>query len=268
MTEIQAAVAAAREAGALLRDAFGRSHTVALKRTAIDLVTEMDQAAEALIIERLQAAFPDYGFLTEESPALTGADNARWVIDPIDGTTNYAHGYPLFAVSIALERAGQLVLGVVYNPIADELFTAKKGHGAFLNGCPIHVSEATTLQESLLATGFPYDVWDSEDDNTTEWRQFLKRARSLRCDGSAALDLCFVACGRLDGYWEHGLEPWDMAAGALIVSEAGAQVTDYRGGEDFIASRQVVAANPHLHAEMLAVLQMCALINLNQPLSY
>ena len=255
MTEMQAAVAAAREAGALLRDALGQSHVVTRKRTTIDLVTEMDRAADALIIERLRAAYPGDGCRTEESAAMTGVDDAHGLIDPLDGTTNYVHGYPVFAVSIDLEHAGQLVVGVVYNPIADELFAAERGHGATLNGRPIHVSDASRLRDSLLVSGFPYHAWDSENDNTTEWRAFLKRAMSLRCDGAAALDLCYVACRRVDGYWEHALEPWDIAAGALIVSEAGGRVTDYRGGENFIPNKQIVAANPRLHTEMLAVLQ-------------
>ena len=255
MTEREAAVSAAREAGALLREAFGRSHRISVKQTAIDLVTEMDQAAEDLLKRRLQAAFPDYGFLTEEGPAVAGAGQACWLIDPLDGTTNYAHGYPHFAISIALEREGRVTLGIVYDPLADELFVAERGRGATLNGRPIRVSEVATLGESLLASGFPYDAWESEDDNTAEWRRFLKRTISLRCDGSAALDLCFVACGRVDGYWEQGLEPWDVAAGALIVMEAGGLVTDYEGGNAFLERREIVAANPRLHGEMLAVLR-------------
>lgn len=258
VTELQAAIAAAREAGALLRDAFGQSHTVTLKQSAIDLVTEMDQAANTLIIERLQTAYPGYGFYTEESPAIRGTADAHWLIDPLDGTTNYVHGYPFFAVSIALEQAGQLAVGVVYNPISDELFAAQRGHGATLNGRPIHVSEASTLRDSLLASGFPYNAWESENDNATEWQQFLKRVRSLRCDGSSALDLCFVACGRTDGYWEHELDPWDVAAGALIVMEAGGRVTDYQGEDKFISNKQIVAANPSVHTEMLAVLRSLA----------
>lgn len=254
MKEKQIAVAAAREAGALLRQNFGQPLQTSSKQTTIDLVTEMDQAADELLTDRLRAAFPDYGFLTEESPAIVGSEDTRWVIDPIDGTTNYAHAYPFFAISIALEREGQTVLGVVYDPIADELFVAERNQGAELNGRPIRVSPAADLAESLLASGFPYNAWTTENDNTAQWRQFLKQARSVRCDGAAALDLCYVACGRVDGYWEPGLEPWDVAAGALIVSEAGGRVTDYQGDNDFIARKEIVAANPHLHPQMLNVL--------------
>jgi myo-inositol-1(or 4)-monophosphatase len=257
LTETQAAVAAAREAGALLHEAFGQPLQKTTKRTTIDLVTEMDRAAETIIVESLRAVFPDYGFLTEESPAVAGSTNARWIIDPLDGTTNYAHGYPVFGVSIGLERAGAIVAGVIYVPMADELFVAEKGQGATLNGRPIRVSGTAVLGESLLTSGFPYDVRENDDDNSAEWRRFLKRVASLRCSGSTAVDLCAVACGRVDGYWEPGLSPWDVAAGALIVAEAGGRVTDYRGGEDFVFGRQIIAANPHVHAEMLAVVQVC-----------
>jgi myo-inositol-1(or 4)-monophosphatase len=253
MKEKQVAVAAAREAGALLRENFGQPLRVSSKQTTIDLVTEMDQAANALVTERLRTAFPDHGLLTEESPAIAGAEDICWVVDPIDGTTNYAHRYPFFAISIALRRKGQTVVGVVYDPIADDLFVAQRDQGATLNGRPVRVSKTADLAKSLLASGFPYDAWTAENDNTTKWRQFLKKARSLRCDGSAALDLCYVACGRVDGYWEHGLQPWDVAAGALIISEAGGRVTDYRGQNHFVSRREVVAANPHLHMEMLAM---------------
>lgn len=253
--EMQVAVGAARDAGARLREAFGRPRQITAKRTAIDLVTEMDRTAETIIVERLRTVFPDYGLLTEERPAVAGIKNARWIVDPLDGTTNYIHGYPFFAVSIALEREGQLTLGVVYNPLPDELFVAEKGHGATLNGHSIRVSQIDTLQKSLLTSGFPYNAWESEDDNNIEWHRFLKRTMSLRCIGSTALDLCYVACGRVDGYWEHGLGAWDIAGGALIAAEAGARVTDYQGDRNFLSAGHVVAATPRIHKEMLAVLQ-------------
>ena len=254
MTEYQAAITAAREAGVLLRDAFGQPRQITTKRAATDLVTEMDRAAERLIIERLQEAFPTYGFLTEESPEITGAADARWIIDPLDGTKNYAHGYPVFAVSIALEQAGTIVVGAIYLPLTDELFAAEKGQGATLNGRPIRVSRTATLSQSLLTAGYPYNVWEAENDNSVAWVRFLKRAQGLRCSGSTAVDLSYVACGRADGYWEPGLAPWDLAAGVLLVAEAGGRVTDYAGGSDYVFGERLVASNGAIHAEMLEVL--------------
>lgn len=254
-SEFEATVAAARAAGTLLREKFGRPEQVSSKGSAIDLVTEMDRASEQLLVERLGEAFPDYGFLTEESEAIPGGGENRWIIDPIDGTSNYVHGFPYFSISIALERAGEIVLGVVYNPIHDELFSAEKGQGARLNGKPIYVSTRTTLAQSLVISGFPYDVWTAEADNIREWTYFLKRVSNVRCNGSAALDLCSIASGRADGYWERGDKVWDVAAGGLIVREAGGRATDYQGNDDFIYSQQVVAANPQIHAQLLAGLR-------------
>jgi myo-inositol-1(or 4)-monophosphatase len=173
------------------------------------------------------------------------------VIDPLDGTTNYAHGYPRFAVSIALEREGAQALGVVYDPLLDELFHALAGGGARRNGRPIRVSRETELRRALVATGFAYDKAVTEDDNTREFRAFLKQAREVRRDGSAALDLCYVACGRFDGYWEHKLSPWDVAAGTLVVTEAGGTVTDTVGGGDYRSGQRVLASNGAIHAAML-----------------
>ena len=255
MSEFEAAVAAARAAGARLREKFGRPEEVSTKGSAIDLVTEMDRASEQLLVERLGEAFPGYGFLTEESEAIPGQGESRWIIDPIDGTSNYVHGFPYFSISIALERAGEVVLGVVYNPVHEELFSAEKGQGARLNGKPIYVSTRTALAQSLVISGFPYDVWTAEADNTREWAYFLKRAGNMRCNGSAALDLCSIASGRADGYWERGNKVWDVAAGSLIVREAGGWATDYQGNENFIFSQQVVAANPQIHAQLLAGLR-------------
>lgn len=255
MKESEIAIAAALAAGRLIRKGFGSHHVAQSKGKAIDLVTQIDQQAEELIVSILRHAFPNYGFLSEESPPIAGIAEKWWIIDPLDGTTNYAHGYPFFAVSIALAQQGEIVLGVVYNPIADELFVAERGKGATLNGYPIRVSETKTLASSLLASGFPYNVWETNNDNTTEWKYFLKRVVSLRSDGSAALDLCHVACGRLDGYWELGLEPWDMAAGSLIVQEAGGQVTDLTGGPFNLYRQEILASNGHIHQEMIDVLR-------------
>jgi len=251
--EVEAAVAAARAAGSLLRERFGGPRQIRHKG-ATDLVTEMDQQAETLISRILQAAFPAYGLLAEEGGAQFGARATRWVVDPLDGTTNYAHGYPFFAVSIALEEAGQVILGVVYNPILDELFVAERGEGASLNGRPIHVSAAHELGQSLLASGFPYTAWTNEANNGREWNRLLKRVRSLRSDGSASLDLCHVAMGRLDGFWELNLNPWDMAAGALLIQEAGGRLTQVNGAPFELYGRTLLASNGHLHAGLLAAL--------------
>jgi myo-inositol-1(or 4)-monophosphatase len=252
-SELEAAITAARAAGQLLLERLGTTYQVSHKGPA-DLVTEIDHQAQDLIASKLQEAFPTYGLIGEEGNEPVLSDGPRWIVDPLDGTVNYVRGYPFFAVSIALERDGELAVGVVYNPILDELFVAEKGKGASLNGSPIQVSSTTRLEESVLASGFPYEVWINDDDNSREWRRFLKRALSMRCDGCAALDLCHVAMGRLDGHWELELGPWDMAAGALVVQEAGGSVTQVTGEPFSPYGRGVLASNGHLHAEMLAVL--------------
>ena len=255
MSEIKTAIDAARHAGHALRAQYNTPHQVSFKGV-IDLVTEMDTLSERMVVDILRKAFPGYGVLGEEGSKSTDPYTCRWIIDPLDGTTNYSHNYPLFAVSIALERNGEIVLGVVYNPILDELYTAEKGCGAHVNGNPIHVTETTQLGKSLLASGFPYDVWSSQITNLIEWERFMKSTISVRCDGSAALDLCHTACGRLDGYWELDLEPWDMAAGALIVQEAGGVVTQTNGKYFSHMGRSVLASNGHLHQQMLEVLKI------------
>jgi myo-inositol-1(or 4)-monophosphatase len=252
-SELEAAINAAHAAGQLLCARLGTTYQVRHKGPA-DLVTEIDHQAQDLIASTLGAAFPTYGLVGEEGSQSSDTDGPRWIVDPLDGTINYVHGIPFFAVSIALEQDGALVVGVVYNPILDELFTAQKGKGASLNGTPIHVSPNASLEESVLATGFPYEVWTNEVDNSREWHRFLKRALSMRCDASAALDLCHVAMGRLDGYWELELGPWDMAAGALMVQEAGGRVTQVTGEPFTPYGRGILANNGKLHDEMLAVL--------------
>ena len=252
-SEISIAIQAARHVGEILRSQFSKPHQEIYKGT-IDIVTEMDQKAEHLIYKMLKGEFPDYGFLGEESRNSNSCNEAIWIVDPLDGTTNYARGYPLFNVSIALEKNGEVVAGVVYNPMLDEMFTAERGSGAWLNGSPIQVSQTTELGKSLLASGFPYDAWSNPANNCLEWERFITRVISLRCDGSAALDLCHVAAGRLDGYWETGLEAWDMAAGALIVQEAGG-VVSLTSGEPFSPyQRSVLATNRKLHQQMMQIL--------------
>ena len=253
--ELDVAVEAARQAGELLRSRFSLPHQLKYKEPA-NLVTEMDLLAEKMIAKILLEAFPDHSILGEEQTgsSVDVAGKPRWIVDPLDGTTNYAHGYPLFAVSIALAMENEVVVGVVYNPVLDELFSAQKGLGAFLNGNSIQVSETSSLGESLLASGFPYDAWTNDRDNGDEWHRFLKQVISLRSDGVAALDLCNVAAGRIDGYWELDLEAWDMAAGALIVQEAGGRVSSVDGTPYSAFKKNVVASNGLLHDKMLEVI--------------
>ena len=251
--ELEVACEAARAAGALLRASFGAAHAFQHKGPA-NPVTELDRKAEALLRSILLDAFPGYGFFGEEGGGQCAPGERCWIVDPLDGTTNYAHGYPVYGVSIALERDGQIVLGAVYDPTLDELFAATAGRGATLNGQPIAVSEVAELRQSLVASGFPYDAWENNADNGRQWHALLKRAFSMRADGSATLDLCHVALGRLDAYWELDLDPWDMAAGALIVREAGGRVTHVDGSPFGIYGRSVAASNGLLHIEFLEAL--------------
>jgi myo-inositol-1(or 4)-monophosphatase len=253
---LNVAIAAAREAGALLRAGYGQTLAVEHK-SAIDLVTDYDRRAEALILARLRAAFPDHAVNAEESGRSAGSAH-EWLVDPLDGTTNYAHGFPVFSVSLALTLGGEPAVGVVYDPLRDELFTAQAGQGAALNGSPLRVSAVADLDRALLATGFAYDVRTRAHNNLAEFSRFLLRCQGVRRAGSAALDCAWVAAGRLDGYWELSIQPWDVAAGALLVREAGGLVTTPAGGPDFLAQGAILASNGRLHAEMLAVLNQAA----------
>jgi myo-inositol-1(or 4)-monophosphatase len=243
----------ARDAGQILRDRFGQPHEVRFKGT-IDMVTEADRAAEDLIADRLRTLCPEHDLLCEEGNvgATLGA-TYRWVVDPLDGTTNFAHGLPTFAVSIALEEAGVPVVGVVYDPMREELFEARKGAGAILNGKPIVVSTVEELIASILVTGFSYD-FARRAQQAEVWRDFLTRVQAIRQTGSAALNLCYIAAGRLDGYWERGLSPWDVAAGAVIVTEAGGTVTNMSGGSFRSDDREILASNGKLHGKLLEVI--------------
>ncbi len=252
MSEIETAIHAARKAGMVLREGFSRPHKISFKGV-IDIVTEMDRESERLVCEILKRDFPSYGIQGEEGARVQGTEEALWIIDPLDGTTNYSKGYPLFGVSIALKFHGQITLGVVYNPLLDEIFVAEKGCGATMNGNPIQVTQTSNLGKSVLASGFPYDAWTSSADNGTEFHRFIKRTISMRSDGSAALDLCHVAMGRLDGYWELDLAPWDMAAGVLMVEEAGGQVSTVRGNPFVPFPRDVLATNGRIHQEMVSI---------------
>lgn len=248
---LEAAILAAKMAGKFQQEKF-RSSFIISEKSPANLVTEVDIQSEKIIIDLLCKNHPSVGFLTEEQhPSDVKASAERWIIDPLDGTTNFAHGYPLFAVSIALERDNVIELGVVYIPVLDELFVAERGKGALLNGNTINVSQVNNLKDSLLASGFPYDAWTNKDNNTQEWANIIKSVISGRCDGSAAIDLCYVAAGILDGYWELDLEAWDMAAGALIVKEAGGRVSLPDGKLFTPYQRGVLASNGKLHNAIL-----------------
>jgi myo-inositol-1(or 4)-monophosphatase len=254
---LSTAIEAALAAGRVHKQYFRQPQTAIHKKGRIDLVTAADLAVEQMFRELIVARFPSHGVLGEEAASGAQPRDARfrWIIDPVDGTTNFAHGLALFCVSIALEVDGRLEIGVVYDPMADELFTAERGGGARLNGAPLRVSTCATLVDALLCTGFPYSIREERRRQVDVFAAFLEEAQAVRRLGSAALDLCYVASGRLDASWEVDLKPWDIAAGALIVGEAGGQVTGL-GGEAF-SSRggQVVATNSLLHDEMLLVIQ-------------
>ena len=243
----------ALEAGALLRERVHSCHTVEYKGE-INLVTEADRLSEALIVERIRSAFPDHDILAEESPETAQGSCFRWVIDPLDGTTNYAHGLPIFCVSIALEVEGVIRLGAVCNPMLAELFVAEEGKGAFLNGRRLAVSRTAELSRGLLATGFPYDIREDRNNNMNYFRALALHAQAIRRTGAAALDMAYVAAGRFDGFWELKIMPWDTAAGWLLITEAGGKVTDFRDAPYQLRSPHILASNGAIHGEMAAIL--------------
>jgi len=247
------AVQAARAAGQIQRERLWSEYSVDFKGEN-NLVTEVDRLSEDVIIRQLRAACPGCDVLAEESGALDTGSSLRWIIDPLDGTTNYAHGFPWFAVSIALEVSGEIHMGVVYHPMMDELFTCVRGQGAWLNGEKITVSSRQPLKKCLLATGFPYDRAQSNENNFDNFVQFQLAARAVRRAGAAALDLAYVAAGRLDGFWECKLNPWDVAAGKLLVEEAGGTVTNYAGEPYSITDHRILASNGRIQQEMLQIL--------------
>jgi myo-inositol-1(or 4)-monophosphatase len=262
------AVEAAKEAGKFLKLNLGKVKEIQRKvGQETNLVTEVDRQSEELIVGIIKRHFPQHDILAEESGyKIAGVDGTRekkseykWIIDPLDGTTNYTHHFPVFAVTIALERAGELILGVVYDPNFDELFTAEKGKGAYINGKRMSVSKTDRLIRSLLVTGFPYNVRDNPDHAIEHFVNFLKEAQAIRRMGSAAIDLAYIAAGRIDGFWEVALNPWDVAAGVLLIREAGGKVTDFSGNPYNVYQKPILASNGVIHEEMLQVLKRALL---------
>jgi myo-inositol-1(or 4)-monophosphatase len=256
---------AAATAGAFIREHWQQPKNIDYKG-AIDLVTSVDRECERRMVELLQNHFPGHSILAEEQTDLVGQSGYRWIIDPLDGTTSFAHSYPQFSVSIALEFNGEVILGLVYDPLRDECFKAVKDEGATLNGSPIRISRVKELDKALLATGFPYDQREKADFYLSFFKAFMTRSQGIRRNGSAALDLCYVACGRLDGFWELKLRPWDTAAGALIVEEAGGKLSDLSGNRFTIWGEETLASNGAIHDEMIkAVVARDTRDSLTQP---
>lgn len=244
----------ARDAGQILLAGYEMEHQIGHKGV-IDLVTEIDRQSEDFLLNEIQRLFPGHNILAEETGEVNNRGDHRWYVDPLDGTVNYAHRIPIFCVSIAYAYAGVMKLAAVYDPMRDELFSADRGHGAWLNGRQLHASTTSELKNSLLVTGFPYDAWISPVNNLEYFARFAVQTQGVRRLGSAALDLCYVAAGRFDGYWELALKPWDVAAGGLIAEEAGAKVTSLEGGPEYLLPPQsILAAPPAIHDRMMEVI--------------
>ena len=241
------------KAGKLLLKKRHQRNKIKLKGR-VNLVTEADLASEKLIIKAIEKIYPDHSILTEEESSVEKKSDFRWIIDPLDGTTNYAHDFPFWCVSVGLEYQGEIIVGVVYDPIGDELFYASKKNGSYLNRKKITVSSRRQLEKSLLATGFPYDIGTSRENNLKYFSRFAKNAQAVRRAGSAALDLCYLACGRFDGFWELKLAPWDTAAAKLIVEEAGGRVTDFCGEKYSVYDKYILASNRKIHNQMIKIL--------------
>jgi myo-inositol-1(or 4)-monophosphatase len=253
--EMTIAGEAARESGRILKDLFGKITSIE-KKGEIDLVTEADLRSEKTIIEIIKRNFPQDSILTEETGKHGRISERLWIVDPLDGTTNFTHSFPFFSVSIALQVDKEVVIGVVFNPCMDEYFEARKGEGAFFNKNPIRVSQTKDLRESLMATGFPYSVYKSPDRIIGLLKSMLTNVQGVRRPGAASIDLCYVASGRLEGFWEEGLQPWDTAAGSLIVREAGGILSDYKGEEYSPFQKSIIAANPYIHEKMLDIIRV------------
>lgn len=248
------AIHCAKESGDIQKRYYEQNFAIHHKGD-INLVTEVDYLCQERIIDIIKKEFPDDEIISEEKTNTYDNEKNRWIIDPLDGTTNYAHGYPFFCTSVAYENGGDIVAGVVYNPIFDELFYSKKGEGAYLNNNRLHVSKINALKDALLSTGFPYDLVTNKNNNINNFIKFLYAAQAIRRDGSAALNLCYLACGRFDGFWELRLNPWDVAAGFLVVSESGGKITNFEGSPFDIYRDNIVASNGLIHNAMLDVLK-------------
>jgi len=242
---------ATQAGGKILQEYFNGSFQIDSKSTVNDLVTEADKQAENAIIDTIRATYPDHYILSEEAGEISTASNIKWIIDPLDGTVNFAHGIPLCCVSIGVEQDGEMILGAVYNPFMNEFFFAEKGAGATLNDQPIRVSGKSHLANACLVTGFPYTWEEQDNDPVTVFGRFIRQGLPLRRLGSAAIDLCWVACGRFDGFYEHKLNAWDSAAGFIIVEEAGGKVTDFSGQRFSPHQKKIIATNGKIHSELL-----------------
>jgi myo-inositol-1(or 4)-monophosphatase len=248
------AIQSALKGGEILQGCLGKVKKIGYKGV-VNLVTEADRLSEDRIIKIIQKNFPEHNILTEESKGYEKDSDYKWIIDPLDGTTNYAHGFPVYCISIALEKEGEIILGVVYNPVLKELFVAEKNKGALLNDKRICVSKTRELSKSLLATGFPYDIRESKINNLDHFANFALRVQAIRRAGSAALDLCYLAKGIFDGFWELKLSPWDTAAGILMVKEAGGKVTNFSGKKFSIYEKDILATNGKIHKQMIEVIK-------------
>lgn len=252
------AIRAARKAGDIIARGLEQGQNLRYDlKGQNDYVTEVDRRAEAAIIEILLKAYPEHGILAEESGACEGKENYTWIIDPLDGTTNFVHGFPQFAVSIGLEHQGKIEQAVVYDPLLQELFSASRGHGAYLNDRRIRVTQLSQMQHALLGTGFPFRSTEYLDTYLCTFKQLFPNCAGVRRAGSAALDLAYVAAGRLDGFWEFSLKPWDLAAGTLLIQEAGGLVSDMQGQQHYLDSGHVLTANAKLHRQLLEIVTGC-----------
>lgn len=255
MNYLEVAEQAAREAGVVLLENLGKVKTIEFKAKN-SLVTEVDKMSEEIIINKIKSNFPTHDVFAEESGRHSETSDHLWLIDPIDGTTNYAHAYPFFSISIALEVSGVVEVGLVYDPVKDEMFTAERGRGAYLNKEPINVSESHAIEHCHVCTGFMHEIEWMVEANIKHFGNFIRQARAVRRDGSAALDVCYVACGRFDGFWELGLNPWDTAAAVLILKEAGGHVTTFTGGEYTIYMKEILGSNSIVHDQMIEILAL------------
>jgi len=251
---LQFTEAIARQAGAVLREGYGNVRHIQQKGV-IDLVTEFDKRSEEVILSAIQREFPEHAILAEESGRNKTISEYQWVIDPLDGTTNFAHGIPIFSVTLALFHNNSPILGVTYDPLRDEMFSTESGRGATVNNRPIHVSTQANLERAVISTGFPYDLRTNPRNNFAQFVQFQLRTQAVRHLASAALDCAWTAMGRLDGYWEFGVQPWDIGAGVLLVREAGGRVTSIDGDNNFLSQTSILVSNGWLHEQMSRVLR-------------